>query len=185
MYKGKERRGMRRVQCKDVIVTYKSDPTGFFARLLGKKDKTPKVMPVRNISRAGICFLCKEKLAPGRAVEMKVEFGPLKPTVEIQGSVTWCGQGEGRYPYKVGVGFVNVGEKAWEDLGKAREYVGKQDKNWQSWRLRAKDRVNKPLGSLDHFEDDAAGEKDEQQDEEEQQEQEEQGDQEGQEDQES
>jgi len=148
----KERRAAERVACKDVLLSYETEG-GFWASLFGKASQSSKPVPVRNISRGGVCFLAKQKLVPGGALTMTVRFGPRRPTVTVKGEVIWTASGEGRYPHKIGVGFIDVDQEAWEVLSKAKQIVQKKQADWQSWRLRSEDRTNRPLGALDLFED--------------------------------
>jgi Tfp pilus assembly protein PilZ len=141
---GKERRE-ERLPCKGVLITYMRNTMW---STLGFKKKSSKPCPVRNITRSGICFLSRDQLKVGETLLLALQFGEHKPTISVEAKVMWCGQGEGIYPYKVGMGFYNVAGHSWEVLSKVEQYVLKKEA-WQAWRLRAEEQAAKMWGSSD------------------------------------
>lgn len=145
----KERRKAERIPCKDVLLTYKSE-TGILGQILGK-DKESKPLPVRNISRDGLCFLSKEHVKEGTDLSLTVDFGLHRPTIRVQGRSLHVRPGEGRYPHRVGVGFTRVSEKDWEVLSQLEEICRRRgEQKGTSWRLHhTTKRASRPGGALE------------------------------------
>ncbi|MBS3761846.1 MAG: PilZ domain-containing protein [Planctomycetes bacterium] len=148
VYHGEERRRVERIPCKDVWLTYET-AGGFVAKLIGRKKKSKKPLPVRNISRDGVCFLAKKRLKPGQVVHIRVNPGPRQPWIRADAQVIWLGEGEGRYDYRVGIGFSNVQKSEWQKLRRIKELVHIREETGGSWRLRAEETENRAAGSLD------------------------------------
>jgi len=141
--KGTERREHERLPCKGVLLTYERQ--NFWAKI-GLSRKGSKPCPVRNITRNGLCFLSRESLKTGESLNLTIQFGPNKPVITVEGKVAWCGNGEGIYPHKMGLGFVNVSGKSWDVLSNVEQYVLKKEA-WEAWRLGAKERSAKMWGT--------------------------------------
>ena len=142
-----ERRTTERVACKDVRLVY-DEAVGFLAGLLyGKhKQRKSKPVPVRNISRDGLCFLSRREFGLGERISVTIQLERHRPTVHAEGEIRWCGRGEGVYTHKVGVGFTDVSGPAWDVLTHLEEVLRKEDKEWTRWRLRSKRRASRPFG---------------------------------------
>ena len=141
----KGRRAAERLACKGVRMTFREEQ-GFFAGLVGAKYKDSKPVPVRNLSRDGLCFLSRREFKPGEHLSMTIRLGSHGPTVQAEGEAQWCSSGEGVYSYKVGVGFTDVRHADWDVLGHLEEILRKENKDWTRWRLRSKKRASRPFG---------------------------------------
>jgi len=142
-YKGEERRTFDRVPCKNVLLVCQTSKG--LGGLLGKKVGEAKPVPVKNISRTGLCFFSKDQIKPEQPLEMTLELGPHRPTVKASGQVVWCGQGEGRYPYKAGVRFTRLDPPVWQILAEMDEHVVRL-RETDPWRFRSQDRAPQPIG---------------------------------------
>jgi len=134
-------RAAYRVPAKGVLLAYRK--SGLLARLRGGEESRP--LPVRNISRDGLCFLCHERLKPGQKLVLSVRLGPRRPTIRTQGEVRWRGEGSGIYEYRVGVRFTDVAPGDWHILSQVEKYVLKPE-DWSLWRFRSRERASKPFG---------------------------------------
>ncbi len=144
-----ERRSLERFPCKDVRMSYWQEG-GFLAGFLGGKKQESKPLPVRDMSRHGLCFLSRKELKLDRELRMTIRLGHRKPTVRAGGRVLWCGLGEGIYPYKIGVGFTQVSPRSWAILKRLPDYFPHEEA-WTRWRFRSKERASRPFGMSDSF----------------------------------
>ena len=131
--------------CTGVLVIYQK--VDFLSKLFHSDLKRGKPVPVRLISREGLCFLSREALKPGQQLRMVVSLGHGKPKLPLDAQVSWCGRGEGLYPHAVEARFINVTQKVWDVLTTLEVLVeSQQDEGWREWRLRTRDRRNKIWG---------------------------------------
>lgn len=136
------------IQCKDVLLTFQKQ-TGVLGKVLGL-GTVSRPMPVRAICQEGACFLSKEGLREGTALELTVDFGPHRPTIHLGGSVLRTGAGHGRYPHRVEVAFTEVNRRSGQVLGNLREVCTERKKNRSSWRLHHTRRhQSRPGGALE------------------------------------
>ena len=149
-YKGQDRRTHERFPCKEVSVVYQRR-AGFLSALLSGARRGSRPLPVRNIGRGGLCFLCKAELKTDQELRMTINLGHRKPKLGAHGKVRWCGPGEGIYPFKVGVGFTEVPPRSWEVLCRLEAYLSEHEE-WRRWRLRSKNRASRPFGMAEPFE---------------------------------
>ena len=147
---GADRRAHERIPCKQVLAVYQQSGS-LLSTLLGSKRRSSPPLPVRNISRGGLCLLCKEELKPEQDIRMVINLGHRKPKLRAQGKVRWWGPGEGIYPYKAGVGFTGMPHKSWEILCRLEGYLSEAD-DWKRWRLRSKEKASRPFGMAEPFE---------------------------------
>ena len=130
--KGRERRKIERIDCKDVWMSYEPKVPSF-TLILSKEKKKRKPVPVKDLSRSGLGFLSKEKLKEGRELSMHLMLGPRQPKVTIEGEVRSLREGQGRYSYRVGVGFTNMSPETWRRLCNIHREVRKKDDSWREW----------------------------------------------------
>ena len=88
---------------------------GSWLRIFGDAAAESSV-PVRNISRVGICFMCGRRLRSGQQLEMVVNFPREGESIPVSGQVMWAGPGNGQQPYRVGVRFGGLSGEAEQKL---------------------------------------------------------------------
>ncbi|MFW6457476.1 MAG: PilZ domain-containing protein [Planctomycetota bacterium] len=142
--KGPDGRSAERIPCEGVLLSFQRK-SGFFARLLGRDQKCAPV-PVRNIGRDGVCFLSKKKLQVGEPLSLTIDLGPGHPTISLEGQVIWCDEGKGRYPWKAGVGFINIPKKTWAVLENIEQHCSERKKHSDTWRLHHTGRHDAKVG---------------------------------------
>ncbi|MFP4176148.1 MAG: PilZ domain-containing protein [Candidatus Brocadiia bacterium] len=135
---------MKRILCEGVLLSFRRR-RGFLRKLFGGSSKSAPV-PVRNISRDGVCFLSKQELAEGEELHLTMNLGPGRPTMRLEGKVIWCDEGKGKYPWKAGVGFTKVPTEAWTVLENIEDYCKEKKKTSDTWRLHHTDRHNARFG---------------------------------------
>ena len=140
-----EQRTARRFDCKDVRLSY-TRQGGLLARLFLAKPRPAKPVPVRNLSRDGVCFLCRESLRQGEELAMVIQLGARGPTLHARGAVRWCGFGEGIYGHKVRIRFTDVPPDSRDVLSRVEIYLQPVDQGWTRWRLRSREKASRPFG---------------------------------------
>ena len=120
-----ERRAFERIAPKGGMLAY-TKRSGFLGGLLGRKSRKRPV-PLRNLSRIGACFLCRERLRVGQKLAMNIRLGERGPTVLVEGRVVWTNKGRGSYPFQAGVRFVDYRANAWNVLSHLENHVQERD----------------------------------------------------------
>lgn len=89
-------------------------------RWLGqKKEFDEEFCPLQNISRGGVCFLCRINLKPGTELTMQIAIPGDRSPLNQLGEVRWSVPSENEtYPYRAGVQFHPYG------TGKGQNYPG-------------------------------------------------------------
>jgi len=147
-HEGTERRRDERIACAGVFLTYRK--SGFLTKLLGLKAGWGRPVPVRNITRNGLCFLSRDALEPGQQVTMAVKLAHKKPPVRVEAQVVWRDTGDGMSPFVVGVSFVKMSPRVRKVLDHVDQVVvRRKGKDSAAWRFRAREHRNKMWGTLD------------------------------------
>jgi len=147
---GQERREHGRLPCEGVLLSYRKP--SFLSGLLGSRSKRgTSLLPVRNITRGGLCFLGRKPLRSGQRLRVTVRFGRKGRRFAAEGMVAWLGPGKGRYPVSVGLRFTRLDRHAWRTLGRLPELLARlrEDPSWKEWRLRARTRKSRIWGERD------------------------------------
>ncbi|MFP4027993.1 MAG: TerB family tellurite resistance protein [Candidatus Brocadiia bacterium] len=154
--KPEEHRTSDRTECRNVFIDCRK--TGFLHNLLGRGNasKSGKPTPVQDISPTGCRFLSDREFKTGERVDLGIDFGPRRPSVDLRGEIQWSRSRKGRFPYETGVRFVEVEPEDWEKLAGLGDFVVKKSDD-DAWRLRSRDRANKPMGALKSLEEDRKG----------------------------
>ena len=116
-YSGAEKRRYPRPEVTGATVRYHR--RGLLARLFGGKEPAEAV-PIRNISRRGICFYCNRPLKRGEALELDMKLRARGGEIAVGAEVVWRSRGKGRYSYQVGARFSSVGPEADKVLSEAK-----------------------------------------------------------------
>lgn len=120
-----ERRAFARISPRGAVLRY-AKRSGFLGGLFGGKSlKRPA--PLRNLSRIGACFLCRERLRVGQKLAMSIRLGERGPTVLVVGKVVCTNKGRGSYPFQAGVRFVEYRANAWNVLSHLGDHVQERD----------------------------------------------------------
>jgi hypothetical protein len=103
-----EKRGCVRFRIPGAVIAYKRDKSLFHRN----PDYGGEFLPVLDISRGGIRFLCSENMALDTRVHLRVQV-PGDPTpLKIDGVIRWTAPNVGQsFKYQIGVQFFPYGEK--------------------------------------------------------------------------
>lgn len=136
-----------RIPCKDCRLVYKRE-SGWWGKLFGSCEET-KPLPIRNISRDSVCFLCQDRLERDEKLHMRISLGKRNPSVRVDGKVIRCEEGKGKYPWKIVVGFTGVSEKNWKILCQLPDICPRRTEHSDGWRLHHVSRhESRPKGAL-------------------------------------
>ena len=106
-YKGKERRACRRINVPGATVTYKEEK--FF---LSKEKYVEEFLPVVEISRGGIRFLCQKLFTTTRKISLKVFIPEEESPLLLVGRVRWASStATMSYRYQIGIQFNPYGKR--------------------------------------------------------------------------
>jgi Tfp pilus assembly protein PilZ len=122
-----ERRAFERIFPRGAVLRY-AKRSGFLGGLFGGKSlKRPASL--RNLSRIGACFLCRERLRVGQKLAMSIRLGERGPNVLVVGKVVCTNKGRGSNPFQIGVRFVDYRANAWNVLSHLEDHVQERDES--------------------------------------------------------
>ncbi|MDH5466418.1 MAG: PilZ domain-containing protein [Candidatus Aminicenantes bacterium] len=106
-YNGKERRAHKRINVPGATVTYKEEK--FF---LSKERYVEEFLPVVEISRGGIRFLCQKLFTTTRKISLKVSIPEEESPILLVGRVRWASSTAATsYRYQIGIQFNPYGRR--------------------------------------------------------------------------
>jgi len=119
-----EQRAGERLSPKGSVLAYQKK--GCLGGLLkGKSSK--RLVPVRNMSSTGVCFLCHDRLRAGQKLTMTIRLSDQGPNVVVEAQVVRKEKGRGVYEHMVSARFVDFKGTAWQYLSHLKDYVVLRD----------------------------------------------------------
>ena len=106
-YKGKERRAHKRIKVPSATVAYKEGQ--FF---LSKEKYVEEFLPVVEISRGGIRFLCQKLFTTAEKISLKISIPEEESPLQLVGRVRWASPADTiSYKYQIGIQFNPYGKR--------------------------------------------------------------------------
>ncbi len=105
----KKRRKLDRIRCKDTWMRYATALSSF---VLGRHGRSRR-LPVKDLSRGGLCFFSHEPLKLNREIDIQLELFPGRKPLTMRGQVRHVSMGKSSYPYSIGVAFTHMSRTTW------------------------------------------------------------------------